>query len=340
MNAMIKRNIVFAASCAALAGCAGTQSAEPTTVAKKTEPKKDDKAVPPLVQFASDDFLLALGDPVSFDGNVKGFVERRARVGETRGKKRNATPFDIDALPAASIKEPFKDQEAPYKLEGQWATEVVARKHNYNYGYGYGYSYNTVGVEGEGFSSGMIRVGPTQGVFSMRDGTQYGGVSVMCGPNEYIQSARWEGLVTPKKGADQKDPVYMIVDGWFDRRECKAVAVRRQMLKLKTIVPELLYGFRQCDPDGSCDKNKVVAGFVIPNVTVAVSQNDGAMVPNQNAATRILVPVKRGGSEAILAQSYRADAGAPYQTRTMSIEIVQGTQDEKPFATAFVEDPR
>ena len=52
------------------------------------------------------------------------------------------------------------------------------------------------------------------------------------------------------------------------------------------------------------------------------------------------MPVKRGGSEAILAQSYRADAGGPYQTRTMSIEIVQGTQDEKPFATAFIEEPR
>src|SRR5688500_6941129 len=93
----------------------------------------------------------------------------------------------------------------------------------------------------------MSRIGAAQGMFYLRDGAHYGGLSVLCGPNENIQSARWEGLITAKPG---EEPTYQIVDGWFDRKECKAVAVRRQTVKLKTIVPDQLYGFRECEKDG------------------------------------------------------------------------------------------
>lgn len=344
-----------------LVGCASqpskiTATPAATSAAKSAATEKATTEAP-SARPTTDPLAVALAEPTPFEKLGKGSVERRARVGDTRARHKTIFPFEVAGLPTATVKPGFKDEEAPRTVSGGWAKEVVAKKNQYNYGYGAGYTYNSVTVEGEGFSSGSIRVGAAQGMFYRRDGAYYGGVSVMCGPNEGIQAIRWEGLVTKKgeakKPADKKatkpDPflsatpsddeaTYEIVDGWFDRKECKAVAVRRQTIKLKTVVSDTLYAFRDCDEAG-CDA-KTTLGLVIPYATAAVSQNEGTVLPNANAATRILVPVRRGGSEAILASTYRSEPGSTYFTRTLSVEIVQGTSDEKPFATAFVEDPR
>ncbi len=348
-----------------LVGCASQPSKQAASPAPKPSPSgsvassesaaKGGAAEKASAKAVPDPLAVALSEPTPFEKFGKGSVDRRARVGDTRARHKTVFPFEVAGLPTATVKAGFKDEEAPRTVSGAWAKEVVAKKNQYNYGYGAGYSYNSVTVEGEGFSSGSIRVGAAQGMFYRRDGAYYGGVSVMCGPNEGIQSIRWEGLVKKKgeaKPTDKKagkDPfltaapsddeaTYEIVDGWFDRKECKAVAVRRQTIKLKTVVSDTLYAFRDCDEAG-CDA-KTTLGLVIPYATAAVSQNDGTVLPNANAATRILVPVRRGGSEGILASTYRAEPGAAFFTRTLSVEIIQGTADEKPFATAFVEDPR
>lgn len=330
----MKALLLAIASVPTLIACGG--AATPTPVAKAESLVKT--TVPEDTPIKSDDLVETFGTGLMFASVDKTYVEKRARVGETRSRHKTVYPFEVQDLPEVTIRTPFKDADAPRTLEGDWTKEVVAKRHTYNYGYGYGYTYNSVTVEGEGFTNGSVRIGTAQGMFYTRDGSMYGGVSVMCGPNENIQSARWEGLITKKGANDTTDVTYQIVDGWFDRRECKAVAVRRQTIQLRAIVPDTLYGFRECEESGCEGKTNV--GFVIPNATAAVSQNEGSMLPNVNASTRIIVPVRRGGSEAIMATTYKAQPGSSYYTRSLSVEIVQGTSDEKPFATAFVEDPR
>jgi len=328
---------------AALCGCSASTT-KPVTAAKVTTKTPTPAAADASTSATASSngagaLALALAEPLPFETFGKASIDRRARIGESRTRHKTIFPFDVGQLPTSTVKAAFKDEDAPKSVEGAWAKEVVAKRNVYNYGYGYGYTYNSVSIEGEGFTSGSVRIGAAQGMFYRRDGNMYGGVSVMCGPNEGIQSARWEGLVakTGEKATDASEATYEIVDGWFDRKACKAVAVRRQTVKLKTVVPETLYAFRDCDEAG-CDA-KTTIGLVIPFATAAVSQNEGTVLPNVNAATRILVPVRRGGSEAIMASTYRSEPGSAYYTRTLSVEIVQGTSDDKPFATAFVEDP-
>jgi hypothetical protein len=51
-----------------------------------------------------------------------------------------------------------------------------------------------------------------------------------------------------------------------------------------------------------------------------------------------VIPVKRGGSEAVLAQVQTPSTRTAYASKRVAIEILQGTEDAEPFATAFVED--
>ncbi|NUP07750.1 MAG: hypothetical protein HOW73_17015 [Polyangiaceae bacterium] len=305
---------------------AGSKGSSPTMVASSASPEGG----------TAEASAADIPDPIGLEASVRGYVDKRARVGESRNRRRTAVPFDIEKLPQAVVPAAFKDTEAPKKLEGEWAKEVVAKKQDYNsYGYGYGYAYSTVSVSTDGFTAGSLRIGAAQAPFYAMNGTQYGGLSILCGPNEPIQAIRWEGFLAKK--SDSGDSMYQIVDGWFDRKACKAVSVRRQTIKLKTIVADTLYAFRECET-AACE-GRPTASFVIPYATAALTQNGGAIASNMNAATRIAVSVRKGGSESILATTYRSQVGA-YYARTLGVEIIQGTADEKPFATAFIEDPK
>jgi len=237
--------------------------------------------------------------------------------------------------------EPLLDKNAPASIPKEYAKEVVAKQqssnsgyYGYNHGYGYGQqydlSYNTVSVEGEGFAAGILKVGANEAAFYRRHDSNYGGVSVTCGKNESTMAARWEGLVT-------RDGVktYEVVDAWFDRKECKASVVRRTTVKPLEIVPGTVYGFRQCS-DAECSGKTSVA-LVIPDAQSAVSQGT-ALAANASPAARIVIPVKRGGSEAVLAQVSIQSSRNVYASKRVAVEILQSTEDDEPFATAFVED--
>jgi hypothetical protein len=324
-----KAGLVVAA--AALAACAA--SAPPATTAKATGAKKGAVAKPAPKPEEQPVLVVAQPEPGKVFSTWT--VDKRHRRGETRGKGRTAVPFDIATLPVAVVPDAFLDKDAPGDVTGDAAAEVFTQRHNYGYygSYGYDRSYNTVMIKGEGFSSGSIKISTSEGAFQSRDGQAYGGVSVMCGKDEINRAARWEGVV---KAKDSTEPVYQIVDGWFDNKKCRGVAVRRTKIKLAPIVQDAVYGFRQCS-DADC-KDKASVVLVIPNANSAVSQSGPIRAPTGAPSSRITIPLRRGLAESVLATVY--SPVSPYTQRSVAIEIVQGIEDDQPYATAFLDEVR
>ncbi len=324
------RTVRAAAGCLSLLLLAACAQQEPAKTAEKpaakaAAAKKPKKAEEPVLVVAS-------AEPGKVFSTWT--VDKRNRRGETRAKTRTAMPFEVDSLPVANLPEPLEDKKAPPSVDGDTAIEVVAQKHNYgHYGsYGYDRTYNTVLVKGEGFNAGSIKVSQSEGAFYARDGQTYGGVNVMCGKDEINRAARWEGLVVPK--TPSAEVVYQVVDGWFDAKKCRAVAVTRTKIKLATIVPDLIYGFRQC-ADAEC-AGKANLVFVIPHASSAVAQSGPIRAPAGSPSARINVPLRRGASESVMAMIYSPKS--PYTQRSVALEVVQGIADEKPIATAFLDD--
>ena len=328
----VKRTTSFIGfAVAALMGCAAAPPAQ--APAKKAAPKPKTEVAAPKPNTEP---VLVIAQEEAGKVYSTWTVDKRARRGETRAKKRTAVPFRVADLPTATVPEAFLDKDAPADVTGDTASEVVAQRHNYGYygSYGYDRSYNTVMVKGEGFSTGSIKVSASEGQFQIRDGQAYGGVSVMCGKDEINRAARWEGVVKAKDAKDEA--TYQVVDGWFDNKKCRAVAVKRTKIKLGTIVPDAVYGFRQCaDPD--C-KDKTTLVLVIPNANAAVSQAGPIRAPSGTPSSRIAIPLKRGLAESVLATVY--SPVSPYTQRSLAVEIVQGISDDEPFATAFLDDTR
>jgi hypothetical protein len=327
----VSRTVLSALALVAVAGCAATPPPA-APAAAKSKPASARIAKKP-VALEAPVLVLAQPDAKTFSTWT---IDKRARRGDTRAKGRSAVPFDVSTLPAAFVPEGYQDKDAPTAVEGDNAPEVVAQRHNYGYygSYGYDRSYNTVMIKGEGFSSGSIRVSGSEGAFQVRDNQAYGGVSVMCGKDEINRAARWEGVVQAKDGKD--DAVYQIVDGWFDSKKCRGVASRRTKIKLGTIIPNMVYGFRECS-DADCS-NKSSLVLVIPNANSAVSQAGPVRAPSGTPSSRIKIPLKRGLAESVLATIY--SPVSPYQQRSVAVEVVQGIEDDQPFATAFLDDPR
>lgn len=317
---------IFVAGCAATPPPAAT--AKKATAAKKADGKTaKSKEAEPVLVLAQDDAAKVYSTWT---------IDKRARRGETRAKNRTAVPFAINELPVALVPDAFQDKDAPASVDGDTATEVFAQRHNYGYygSYGYDRSYNTVMIKGEGFTSGSIRVSGSEGAFQNRDGQAYGGVSVMCGKDELNRAARWEGVVRAKDGKDE--PTYHVVDGWFDSKKCRGVAVRRTKVKLATIIPDAVYGYREC-ADADCTSKASVV-LVIPNANQAVSQAGPIRAPSGTPSSRIKIPLKRGLAESVLATIF--SPVSPYTQRSVAVEIVQGISDDQPFATAFLDEPR
>ena len=176
----------------------------------------------------------------------------------------------------------------------------------------------------------MAAPGTQSGSKPSADGTPTGGLVVQCAPWGRVVSARWEGL--HKKSASQ-NATYEIVDGWFDMKQCRAVAVRRSQIALTEIIPDTLYAFRQCADIGCSERTSV--SFVLPNATNAVSQNGPLRGLAGTALQRFLMPVKKGSSESVMALIPAVERSS--KPRTVEIEISQGTADEQPLATAFIE---
>ncbi len=319
------------AAAAVLAACAA--SPPPAKAPAKAKAAKKPVAAQPAPEGAP---VLIVAQPEAGKVYSTWTVDKRHRRGETRGKGKTAVPFRIADLPVAVVPEPLLDKDAPANVDGETAPEVFAQRHNYGYyaSYGYDRSYNTVMIKGEGFGSGSIRVSASEGAFQSRDGQAYGGVSVMCGKDEINRAARWEGVVKAKDPS--AEPVYQIVDGWFDNKKCRGVAVKRTKIKLAAIIPDAVYGFRQCGDAECTTKANVV--LVIPNANSAVSQAGPVRAPTGAPSSRITIPLKRGLAESVLATVY--SPVSPYTQRSVAIEVLQGIEDDEPIATAFIDDGR
>jgi hypothetical protein len=201
------------------AGCATAEVAPPKI--SKAIPKKAKKA-----EAMSDKEIEAGVAKASADASVFGgptWVDRRPRNGETRHRPRFVFPFEVNDLPIEVTAASTSTPSVPLGKDGEPAPEIVIKKQPYDY-YGYGYgqnqTYNTVSVEGEGFTSGTIRIGPSEGVFSVVDGNRYGGVSVACSPSDYVVAAHWEGL-SLTRAAKSRRPTSRSTAG-SDRKTCKA----------------------------------------------------------------------------------------------------------------------
>ncbi len=305
-----------------VASAKATQHRSSTSKADKNV-DKDKKGDKPEVTFT------IVSD---FSPTVFGAIERRARTGQTRGHDRAAMPFEIADLPAAVLNDPFEDKDAPTTLDANAAPEItVTRSTGYAYGYTGASTYNTVMVASAELNSGTIRVGPQEGTFAKPNGTPTGGLVVQCAPWGRIVSMRWEGLHA--KSAGSKDHIYEIADGWFDLKQCRGVVVRRSHIALAEVIPETLYAFRQCT-DAACSDRTGVS-LVVPNASNALSQSGPLRGPSGTALPRFLVPVKKGSSESVMAVIPALERNA--KQRTLEVEISQGTADDRPLATAFIE---
>jgi len=316
------------------AGCAAGEVIPPKVA--KPVPKKKKVATKEAADKGIDSQIAKASDTSAFGGPT--WVDRRPRNGETRHRPRFVFPFDVSALPIEVTAASTVTPSVPLGKDGEPAPEIVIKKQPYDY-YGYGYgqnqTYNTVSVEGEGFTSGTIRIGPSEGVFSIVDGNRYGGVSVACSPTDYVVAAHWEGLVTRTKNG-KVETSYESVDGWFDRKTCKAKATKRSTIKVAEIIAGTVYGFRQCADAACTDKTSVA--LIFPGATNVLTDDGPVRGASGSPGARVLLPVRKGISESVIA-SVPGARGA-YQPRTVSVEIGQSTTDERPIAVAFVEDPK
>ena len=316
------------------AGCATAEVAPPKI--SKAVPKKAKKVDASGDKANEGAVAKAAGDGSVFGGPT--WVDRRPRNGETRHRPRFVFPFEVNDLPIEVTAASTSTPSVPLGKDGEPAPEIVIKKQPYDY-YGYGYgqnqTYNTVSVEGEGFTAGTIRIGPSEGVFSVVDGNRYGGVSVACSPSDYVVAAHWEGLVTRNKNG-KVETSYESVDGWFDRKTCKAKATKRTSIKVAEIVAGTVYGFRQC-ADAACTEKTSVA-LIFPGATNVVTDDGPVRGASGSPGARVLLPVRKGVAESVMA-SVPGARGA-YQPRTVSVEIGQSTSDVRPIAVAYVEDPK
>jgi hypothetical protein len=314
-----------------LSACA----ARPVAVKSAKSHQHDSKATDVA---ASDD----LSDPAvvfevvsDLDHPLATKIDRRARNGQVRGHERSALAFRIADLPASVLKDPLEDKDAPTSIEGDSPADLIVKKNtanNYGYGYNGGASYQSITIGGNDLTSGSVRVGGSEGTFLNTKGTSTGGVTVQCAPWSRVMSARWEGLLT--KTAQRPDSIYEIVDGWFDMKQCKAVEVRRSRIVLSELIPDTLYAFRQCTDFECSGKTSVV--LVVPSASSAVSQTGPLRSTAGNALSRFVMPIRKGGSESVMATLPAAPGSNVL--RTLSVEITQGTADAEPLATAFVSD--
>lgn len=341
-NGLLRR--VSVAVCATsllglMAGCAAGQvhtAKKPAAAQKAKAPEK--KVADEAATITVADADGGLGPDASAAPLPVSRFSPRLKPGKSRNHDRWTKPFSVNDLPVIVIPPAFEDKDAPTTIDGSEASEISITKNNYGYGsgYGYGVSYNSVTVKGAGFARGSLRVSNQDAWFFDRDGTQYGGLSLQCGPYDPVVSARWEGLV---KGADGQIEKYEIVDGWFDRKKCKAKAVRRTSVKATEIVAGALYGFRECG-DSQCNTKAQVA-FVIPDATQVVSQEGPLRSPSGALLSRIEVPIRQGSSQSLLAQLQQASPNRnSYIQRTLSVELSQGTQDPEMLALAYIDVER
>ncbi|MBL8744073.1 MAG: hypothetical protein JNK04_23360 [Myxococcales bacterium] len=120
------------------------------------------------------------------------------------------------------------------------------------------------------------------------------------------RSISWEGIRTKGWARDYVD--YVRFEGVLGDGECKALATRAAVVRAKAIVPGLLYGFRTCVP--VCDATPSPGEAATPGreeMLVLIGPRAvwaGSSVPWANLQTnphigsfsRIVVPLKRGGS--------------------------------------------
>lgn len=316
------------------AACAASEPAAPKAP-QAAKAAAAEGAATPAGQASADGSALVLAvDPVIGPAWPSG---KRDRYGVVRTAK-SAQNIDVEGLPVAVIPSPLEDKDIGATAAGDTpAPEIdVQKQANSGYGYGYGYnygyqqSYQQATVNGLTF--GTIKVGNREAVFWAPPAAQ-AGVFVACGTYERNTAARWEGF-----SKDGDTPTYEIVDGWLDATKCKVYAKKRTTFAVKEIIPGRLFGYKQCT-DEKCSDGKVSVGFIMRGVTQAVTQGGPLRSSAGVVPSRVVLPVRKGGSESLLA-SVQSTAPWGNGAWNVSVEIQQGIEDQAPLATAFLDAPK
>ncbi len=112
-----------------------------------------------------------------------------------------------------------------------------------------------------------------------------------------VVNARWSGIVADDWTEDAL--TFEHYDATFDRRSCRAVALRGHRARAKAIVPGLLYAFRRCYEGCTAKRagsEEVV--FVAPPAEWVTSTADPGiqLAPSVGTLTRVSVPLEPGAS--------------------------------------------
>lgn len=312
------------------AACAASEPAAPK--APKAEKPAEGAAQSPEAASTEPTSLVLAVDPVIGPAWPSG---KRDRYGVVRTAKA-AQNIDVDGLPVAVVPDPLQDKDiGTTGASDTPAPEIDVQKQansGYGYGYNYGYQQSYQQATVNGLTFGTIKVGNREAVFWAPPAAQ-AGVFVACGTYERNTAARWEGF-----SKDGDTPTYEIVDGWLDATKCKVYAKKRTTFAVKEIIPGRLFGYKQCT-DEKCGDGKVSVGFIMRGVTQAVTQGGPLRSSAGVVPSRVVLPVRKGGSESLLA-SVQSTAPWGNGAWNVSVEIQQGIEDSAPLATAFLDAPK
>jgi len=142
-----------------------------------------------------------------------------------------------------------------------------------------------------------------------------------CTPRAGTAPVSWEGFHLSAWTDTHIE--YVRYEGTFDFANCKAKPTRVAKVRAPALVPQLVYGFRTCVPvcasapaDGASEELLVLIAPPARWVGATVPWPKMQTQPHVGTFSRIIVPLKRGGSASALFNLAKADIDAFRARRT------------------------
>lgn len=326
-------------------GCGATATPEAAT------PAAGGKPAPAMAKTGTVE-LLDAEDPIAVDAVPRDVLGRKYSRGGTLTPRLQNVAFDLESLPIrAAETAPVTTNYYPLPSSGSPSKDVsiVARAQEYGYA-----PYQAKAIKTTSMKLLSFKLGSSYQPLTADGANVYCGFSYVYGTQQTYygngaQYAEWEML-----GDGVDGPSYVVAKGTFDAASCKLQETGRKEIKVKAIVPKLVYGSQTCEElttDGKdCVRGKVIH-FIFPAARAVAASRQDAVVYRTPNATRVSLPVRKGTAESLQAEvgineiKTWGDAKAPTNTSyayrynarvVMSVEIVQSSQDARATAVAYV----
>lgn len=248
----------------------------------------------------------------------------------------SAKPFQVASLPLADVPPPLGEDVAPRALPpGETPAELIVDP--------YGGTRYDLRLNLAARAVGQIRLGSVSS-------TSSNGLRVRCGIHRSkMVPARWASLSpTPApRDAPAGTPGaarYVVVDGWFDAKTCRATVWRRTSIDLAALPGRVFYGFRSCGD--SCEESESLTLLGPAMLEVTASTSGRVATSNELPFGVITLELERGGASWVNARiatdalrTWFGDKPPSWVTGHdlgAGVEIAQTVEDMEPTALAFI----